>query len=1380
MLQPCIPPRAHPPRAHPPRPSPTQPSYHARHAIALLLLLLATFTHAESVATVEGVLCGFPATNFYDFGVGITDEENHRFVVAVYDPVAAGATITLVLADSGVNTCRRVSRMTGVTAKRGEDDLVVSLTDLVVDGGDTIVVTITGEPDTIAYFGLRAADTRTAMVTIRINPPELEAPTGVTAVGGAGEATISWTAVPFATGYTVTANPGGATCSTSDEDCTISNLARGTYTFTVVATGAGDPSPASEPSDDVTVYVEPDAPTAVAATPGDASATVSWSAPASDGGSPITGYTVTANPGSHTCTWSSGPLTCTVLGLSNGTATTFSVEAENAAGFGPPSDPSAPVTPVGEPGSVDVTLTSGAASLGVTWTAPSDTGGAATAGYRVRYGTTAPDTAPSSGDCSDAERNTDADTLTCLLGSLDADTTYRVEVVAINAGGNVSATDPDAIREGITAKGLVIDESPDDPAENDTPFGAFVISIVDAEGELAPAGSITVTVRLEPGTSFSGELSGTTSIDTASGVATFDDLVVTGTSDADFDLVFEATGLDEDSITLTVTPGAASALTFTLPEHARDAGLPFAQAITLTRVDLSGNPTPLGGALDVTLQAASTVVDATLHAVEGVTATADPVVTIALDAVSVDVPNLVIAAPVTGVVIQATAADLTGESDPFTVDPVTFTLTTPLPYVPNDGSTIDVTLDLRGLGDTPRSGAAIVTTLFGSLARCDDTPLTDDLIDIVDGTACVRLTSTAETLLNTVTAACIGTCQATLDVTFARAPDAPTDVIAVPSDQQASVTWLASAFDGGSPIGSYLVTASPSGRTCTWTAGEEPLGCIVTGLSNAVPVTFTVQAISPAGVSLPSAASAPVTPEGAMASFALALPSEVRYRNLPFEQPLTLTRLDATGQPTRAGGSVLVTLETEGGGVPGALRGTRPGPVTIPIPEGVATVSIPDLIHTGAGDGITIVATFEAIGSVSEPFSVLDAFEVASDQDAIRDEGGFATLTIRLTAVDVGGLANRPVALAIDGASLRTCTGDPVGDGLTTDAAGEICLHLLPDLTARRATFTAACSPACSETLVIPFAGAPETPDLTQANVTATDRGGRLTFAPVDDGGAAIDTYAIEIGAALRVDTCTQGVEGPITAPIAAVGIDAGAAVVVLTLSPSTFAVPLDNRVTYCLRVSAVNALGASIPSDWRLLTPAIALGAPQNLAGAPGDTVAWIAFAPVTDAVSYDVSIDGAPWSPRSDGHSTRSPLTLRNLTNGVPITVRLRAVDPARGAGPASAAITVTPAAGEIVTPAPILELVPPDSPPVVGLVDGVGTLSFISTITNSGDGPLPQAWLFPAIPDGAVLLDLTAVDRGVIFPDGNGRFFWSDLNLLPGETTSFIVRVQMMSRR
>ncbi len=188
-----------------------------------------------------------------------------------------------------------------------------------------------------------------------INPVLPGAPNTVTGVGGNTTVAVSWHAAAAnghpISGYTATASPGGNTCTTTGAlTCTVNGLTNGTtYTFRVTATNSVGTGAASTASAGVIPASVPGAPTGASATPADGSAAVSWSAPASNGGMPITGYTVTSAPDGRTCT-TSGALTCTVMGLVNGTPYTFSVTATNVKGTGSASLASSPVTPMTIPG----------------------------------------------------------------------------------------------------------------------------------------------------------------------------------------------------------------------------------------------------------------------------------------------------------------------------------------------------------------------------------------------------------------------------------------------------------------------------------------------------------------------------------------------------------------------------------------------------------------------------------------------------------------------------------------------------------------------------------------------------------------------------------------------------------------------------------------------------------------------------------------------------------------------------------------------------------------------------------------------------------------------------------------------------------------------
>ena len=175
----------------------------------------------------------------------------------------------------------------------------------------------------------------------------------------------------------------------------------------------------------------PGKPTGVIGTAGKGKVTVSWTAPAINGGAAIDGYTVTSSTGGRTCSPTlPGPLTCTVTGLTPGTSYTFTVTAHNSKGSGASSLPSAVVKPLaltvpGAPTAVSGVGLSTAAD--VRWTAPADDGGSAITGYKVT-------STPSSKTC------TTTGTLTCRVTGLLNHTAYTFKVTATNAIGTGAAS----------------------------------------------------------------------------------------------------------------------------------------------------------------------------------------------------------------------------------------------------------------------------------------------------------------------------------------------------------------------------------------------------------------------------------------------------------------------------------------------------------------------------------------------------------------------------------------------------------------------------------------------------------------------------------------------------------------------------------------------------------------------------------------------------------------------------------------------------------------------------------------------------------------------------------------------------------------------------
>ncbi|MFN8167634.1 MAG: fibronectin type III domain-containing protein [Candidatus Nanopelagicales bacterium] len=128
-------------------------------------------------------------------------------------------------------------------------------------------------------------------------------------------------------------------------------------------------------------------------------------------------------------------------------------------------------------------------------------------------------------------------------------------------------------------------------------------------------------------------------------------------------------------------------------------------------------------------------------------------------------------------------------------------------------------------------------------------------------------------------------------------PTSPRAVSAIAGSGAATVTWQAPSDSGGSPVTSFVVTASPGGRTC-YTAA---LQCPVRGLVNGTPYTFTVRALNVAGSSPASAASARVVPATP--------PSQVRTPRLT-KTSRTMVRVTWLA-PSTNGGRAITTYQVQ-------------------------------------------------------------------------------------------------------------------------------------------------------------------------------------------------------------------------------------------------------------------------------------------------------------------------------------------------------------------------------------------------------------------------------------------------------------------------------------
>ena len=273
------------------------------------------------------------------------------------------------------------------------------------------------------------------------------APTGVSATPGTGKVTVSWTA-PSSNGSPITSYQvqaydadgnavNGATCTATAPSTTCdvsSNLVAGSnYTFKVTATSTAGTSAASTASAAAAINAAPSAPLSVTAVAANASATVTWGAPANSNGSTITGYTVTAfdanNNTAGTCTSVAPTTTCVVNSLTNGAPYTFKVTATNTIGISIASSASAAVTPSTIPNApTAVTASMGDAQATISFIAPINNGGSAVLSYTATSN-------PGNFTCT-----VNAPATSCTVTGLTNGTSYTFTVKATNKNGDSLAS----------------------------------------------------------------------------------------------------------------------------------------------------------------------------------------------------------------------------------------------------------------------------------------------------------------------------------------------------------------------------------------------------------------------------------------------------------------------------------------------------------------------------------------------------------------------------------------------------------------------------------------------------------------------------------------------------------------------------------------------------------------------------------------------------------------------------------------------------------------------------------------------------------------------------------------------------------------------------
>ncbi|WP_426574026.1 fibronectin type III domain-containing protein [Aquihabitans sp. McL0605] len=1138
-------------------------------------------------------------------------------------------------------------------------------------------------------------------------------PTNVTGTPGNGQVTLAWTAPTSIggsplTGYTVTPYigptaqtpvPFGSTATTQ----TVTGLTNGTaYTFVVQgvnAAGSGNPSPASGA---LTPRTTPGAPTGVAGTGGNGTVALSWTAPASDGGSAITGYTVTpsigATPQAPT-TFNSAATTQTITGLTNGTAYTFTVAAVNAAGTGSASSASAAVTPVDVPGPpTAVSGTAGNAQVTLSWTAPTSTGGSSITAYRVT---------PYLGVTAQAPTTFASTATTQTVTGLVNGNAYTFTVQAVNAAGTGAAS---------TASAAVIPRTvPGAPT-----------SVTGTRGD----GSVLLTWSA-PGSNGGATVTAYTVTPYIGGVAQ---------TPVVFDPVAPA-----PTISQTIT-GLTNGTAYTFKVAATNVagtGVDSSASAAITPLAVPGAPTFVAGTPGSTTVSLSW----TAPASDGGAAITGYTVTPSIGG-SAQAPTTFNSAATTQTITGLTngtaytfkvqAVNAAGTGTASTASGAVTPRTVPGAPTSVTGTPGNTTVSLSWAAPASNGGAAItgytITPYIGIVAQSPvaflSTATTQTITGLANGTSYtfkVAATNAAGTGADSAPS---------LAVTPRALPGAPTGVTGTPGNTTVSLSWTAPASDGGSPITGYTVTPSIGGTAqAPISFGSTATTQTITGLTNGTAYTFKVAALNAAGTGSTSTASAAITP-----------------RTVPG------TPTGVTGTAGNTTVSLSWTAPATDGGSPitgytvtPSIGGTAQAPITFGSTATTQTI-------TGLTNGTAYTFTVAAVnaagtGSTSSASAPVTPRALPGAPTGVTGTAGNTTVALSWTAPasdggspitgytvtpSIGGTAQAPISFGST-ATTQTITGltngtaytfkvaalNAAGTGSTSTASAAITPRTVPGAptgvtgTAGNTTVSLSWTAPASDGgspitgyTVTPYVGpAAQTPvtfssTATTQTITGLTNGTAYTFkvAAANVAGTGVDSStsaAITPLAVPGAPTFVTGTPGSTTvslswtapasdggSPITGytvtpyIGIVAQSPVAFLSTATAQTITGLTNGTAYTFKVQAVNAAGTGTASTASAaITPRTVPGTPTAVTGTAGNTTVSLSWtAPATDGGSPITGYTVTPYigivaqTPVTFS-STATTQTITGLTNGTAYTFTVKAVN-AAGTGTAStASAAVTP---------------------------------------------------------------------------------------------------------